>query len=163
MNISDWPLDKIMQLPDCAFGRRFLIAIDGQTLATDGGEFVSRTKLPDRAVLWELLFTTQHYFYTGKVGGTYWSIAFTPSPTLTATSVKEAEPLFPCQGMWYADKYQFTGLTHLVNLRMPFEAQSRYLCTDIVSLCDFVEWFTLHTIWSSVPKEVPDWLCSAIR
>ncbi len=53
MDIRNWPLDKIMQLPDCCFGRRWLI-VDARTLVASAVEYsILEAPLSDRFVIWE--------------------------------------------------------------------------------------------------------------
>ena len=56
MRIDNWPLGKILSLPDCCFGRRFLVSCTVQAGA--GGIItlwdISEIALPEHCVVWEL-------------------------------------------------------------------------------------------------------------
>ena len=54
MEIRNWPMDRIMQLPDHCFGRRFSVIFSGSVGAFGTSYFISELSLPDRCVLWEL-------------------------------------------------------------------------------------------------------------
>ena len=54
MDISNWPMDKIMQLPDSAFGTKFSVFMSGLAAAAATTFFISDFALPDRCVLWEV-------------------------------------------------------------------------------------------------------------
>ena len=55
MDISNWPMSKIMQLPADAFGRRELVQM-AVVLTSAAPKFVmSLTGLPDKMVIWEVI------------------------------------------------------------------------------------------------------------
>ncbi len=59
MDIRNWPLSQIMQLPDAAFGRRWPVGL-AYAFAGAGAEFdISEAALPERFVIWEVLSTNQ--------------------------------------------------------------------------------------------------------
>lgn len=61
MDISKWPLNKIMQLPDWCFGRRWWVGTYIGTAADAASYFLIEESVPDRFVLWDvLIFTTGH-------------------------------------------------------------------------------------------------------
>ncbi|GAH58066.1 unnamed protein product, partial [marine sediment metagenome] len=54
MDIRNWPMDRIMQLPDECFGRRFLVSCS-LAYADAGSTFdISEIALPEACVLWSL-------------------------------------------------------------------------------------------------------------
>ncbi len=72
MDIRNWPLDRIMQLPDHCFGRRWPITLLTPVVQTVTYYDISEMALPEKCVIWELVF----YGY-GVLGGelTGWSFA----------------------------------------------------------------------------------------
>lgn len=56
MDISNWPLGRIMQLPDCCFGQRWPVGCSGNTLGISITFGVSMQALPERCVIWEVVY-----------------------------------------------------------------------------------------------------------
>jgi len=57
MNIDNWPLDRIMRLPDWCFGRRWWTGT--YTGTTNGGSefWICEENLPDKFVVWGVMFS----------------------------------------------------------------------------------------------------------
>lgn len=56
MDIRDWPIDKIMQLPDCAFGQRWWVGTYCGDSNGRAGYFTVDENLPDKFVVWGIVF-----------------------------------------------------------------------------------------------------------
>lgn len=56
MDVSHWSADKIMQLPDAAFGRRWMIGMSADTLDANVHFDLADLSLPDKIVIWEVQF-----------------------------------------------------------------------------------------------------------
>ncbi|GAH72580.1 unnamed protein product [marine sediment metagenome] len=160
MDVSSWPLDRIMQLPDWCFGKRWWI---GEYLGTAAGELVYNTvhdRLPDRFVLWSMF-----------VQGTDWNAG-----TGINLTVKLAERAYDGDSFWHADRlfhqiaseqyvYEFfltmKGMFYLPYIRSVHESKNNRICVAFKiraqeTPCENQIAFLI----SSVPREVPDWLIS---
>lgn len=54
MNIRDWPMGRIMQLPDNCFGQRWPVYVGSRTEASIPVYDISEAGLPERCVIWSL-------------------------------------------------------------------------------------------------------------
>lgn len=55
MDISRWPLDRIMQLPDWCYGRRWWVGTNLGTALAESVPFLVEESVPDVFVLWDVL------------------------------------------------------------------------------------------------------------
>ncbi len=54
MDIRNWPLDGIMQLPDSCFGRRYIVSCCIEVAATLKGYDISEVAFPEVGVIWDV-------------------------------------------------------------------------------------------------------------
>ena len=163
MDIRDWPLSQIMQLPDNCFGRRWAIiftqACEGITIY----RWISETALPNRCVLWELWINGESIITAGpdldfpiflKLGD--------QEPTTDAIVTGMAE-LLPDSDEQTDNNRVYRPNLHLVNLRLPIDAQGRRVVVRVNCLEDRAMQLVIALVFSSIPTEVPDCLLSAHR
>lgn len=158
MDIRNWPMDRIMQLPDEAFGRRFSIVISGQVANFTIEYFLSDISLPDRCVLFES-FLDSTIFATGFSSGVM-QATISLSHNLVdndpdflllenlLTGVNEIVTLFrivrpPC---------------HMGRLKLPVLAQGRKVAVRVINPSVAQIEFTLCLVFASIPREIPDWM-----
>ena len=55
MDISKWPLYKIMQLPDWCFGNRWWVGVNIGTALAEAVPFIIDESVPDVFVLWDVI------------------------------------------------------------------------------------------------------------
>jgi len=160
MNIRDWPMDQIMQLPDNLFGRRFgvFVALETESGVTEWD--ISELSLPNRCVIWELVYSpikSPAYLETFRLA---WGDQL---PTTTA-EMDLLEPAFHGLGLQGAEPRTITVdidvLVHLDRLRMPVETAGRRLVLEAAPAADKSGKIQVGIVVSSVPTEVPDWLIS---
>jgi len=160
MDIRDWPIDRIMQLPDWCFGRRWVIStivrqeIIGQTWD------ISEISFPEVAVLWQLAV------YPHNVSGRECWVRLHLGLKLPET-MAEMDPmpqLVPGLGNFedgrrYIRVEEAAGQFNL-NLRNVIEAHGRKLVMEGNAINTALLWVQAAVVISSLPKEVPDWLIS---
>jgi len=158
MDIRNWPMNRIMQLPDCCFGRRWLVACAAET-AEAGDEYaIVGAGMPDRAVIWEINVTME-FAITQVVGLEF---AWAERLVTTAAEWSGLQKMFPCQGQKDGADYNFwasSGSSVITaNLKLPSPALGKRpsvrLDDGSTSGKDVTVYFTI----SSLPTEVPDWL-----
>lgn len=160
MDISQWGIGRIMQLPDCVFGRRWPIIFTLHAAAEGSQYFISEIALPDVCVLWEL------YGFSSPLGS-----AVTPPLSVTSIMLGDQlpttdaemalmEPLLPGADELVANMRSTRGRLELTRLKVPISAQGRRVVVrfQVGSIVPVV--LALGLVFSSVPKEVPDWLIS---
>lgn len=162
MDIRNWSLSQIMQLPDCVFGRHWWI---GTYAGTTGGAlryWTIEEKLPNIFIVWQML-----------VSMTNWSASTGVNMTVRLAERGEDEDAF-----WNAERlfHQIRGGTmvyefhfdvktrfYLHGLRTMHEAQGHRICGALknrneTANCEVMVAFLI----SALPTEVPDWLISGV-
>ncbi|MBA7532758.1 hypothetical protein ES705_24988 [subsurface metagenome] len=163
MNIRNWPMDQIMQLPDCCFGTRWPVSCGVTSSAVIDQFTIVKTGLPDRCVLWELLVLVKSEMAQLFQVEFAWGDQLPPD----LSAWNQLQKMFPCQGVQDASNYYWEGGGHgdlaLRRLRMPSPASGQRPCmrVDKTSTAEYM--VTAIFVVSSFPTEVPDWLISEYR
>ncbi len=162
MNISDWPLSRIMQLPDFCFGRRWLMSLTA--VATTGAPAwdITELGLPELCVVWEF----QLFIPRAGVLGHRWRLALGDVLPTSAAMFDVLEPLFPGFGIQGAEPrgiYQpyYTEFA-LRTLRYPIRAAGRRVIVELDPAGVGDSEVVISLVVSSIPKEVPGWLFSGM-
>lgn len=160
MNIANWSLNRIMQLPDFCFGRRWPISIFGSERGINIAYDIAECALPEKTVIWEL-----HVRGSGTEGIFYYAgLRLGDKLPTTAAEFNALELLFPC-----LDDYRIgrsgvklqKGLElHLTQLRYPVLSAGRRFVGSFETTFESYQEVHVAFIVSSVPTEVPDWLIS---
>lgn len=133
MDISNWSLDRIMQLPDHMFGRRWLVSITcyGHDQITDWGTTLA--SMPERFVIWDMHL--QRAFKS--VDSLYWTFRLGDVVPANAAEFNAMELLFPdITGTLFGRSsftVDYTECPHFHSLRMPIQGSGR----KIVGECFF--------------------------
>jgi len=155
MNISQWPLGKIMQLPDHCFGRRYLISCSLSVKEVVIHWDISELAFPEVCVVWELVLQGTSSTPTLDI----FRLALGDQLPTTVAMMDGLEPVFNGlgltgpgpRGIWVptANGVAFT------KLRMPLRTAGRRLVLELgpgqverVSvICGLVV--------SAIPKDIP--------
>lgn len=160
MDIRNWPIDKIMQLPDHCFGRRWPIGLLGSPYLDNPVFDISEASLPDTTVIWKLSMwtsslTAKPLFVEIRLGdhlpttdAEFWAM----EPVFSG--VRDANNL-PSSFEFNRNMLIFTG-----DMKMAVKAQGRRLVVRFVADDPLAINIFVNIVVSSVPTEVPDWLCS---
>lgn len=160
MNIRDWPLGQIMQLPDCCFGRRFVVSVSSFLTGPGTAWDISELAIPELSVLWELMVSG------GDVTLVDCGIRLALGDQLPTTAAMMAaySPLIPGLGVQGPEPRLIQCsprlCIHLVNVRQPIEAMGRRLVLEHLSGPGEVLHVQVSMVVSSIPTEVPDCLIS---
>lgn len=160
MDISKWDIERIMQLPDHAFGRRFIVSCSVHATGVSVKWDISEVGLPNHFVLWQLLI----YPVICNSGPSKVRIAMGDNVPTSSAMMNVLEP------MVYGVGFQAAEPRHIevnqvsasidLRLRMPIRAGGRRMVIEGTSLATKDTWLQVMAIVSSVPKEVPDWILS---
>ena len=160
MNIQNWGIGQIMQLPDHLFGRRFLVSCSLDMLVASRDYDISEVALPELCVIWEL-----HILATGTFNEfCRLRIALGDQLPAAVAVFNALDPLFMGLGLQGPEprytRVDIQRSKRLSRLRMPVAANGRRLViegeTDEAVSCGV----QVELVVSGVPKEVPDWLYS---
>lgn len=160
MDIRGWSADRIMQLPDWCFGRRWWIGRWIGNASAAVTYFLFDDKLPERFVLWDVMLSTN---VSPTCTRTDLSIRVVPILP-TAGTLRDYRPLV--RGMDYANvfyelKMPAVGLTHLGPMRRLCEGAGMFLGGAIKKVGQEENTEDMvGVLIASVPREVPDWLVS---
>lgn len=156
MRIDSWPMDKVMQLPDCAFGRRFLVSCT--VSGTDAGEVfdISEIALPERCVIWEL----SAYCDSLSSDLAHFRMALGDQLPADAAAMSRLQPLFNGLGLQGAGPRRivmpYVGDMRWNRLRFGIESAGCRLVLEALAESGKVPVVTVGIVVSSVPREVPD-------
>jgi len=160
MDIRNWPLGQIMQLPDHCFGRKFPIILSNYSDNGVAHYAISEIGLPETCVLWEVWFYSivGDPGFEGNRGGTV-SVKLGDQLPATAAEFAALEDFFPEADEIVAGARVLRVSLNL-KLRKPYAAAGRRIIArftgQALSKADMV----LGLVFSSIPTEVPDCLLS---
>lgn len=160
MNISQWPISRIMQLPDYCFGPRWPVELSmaGEALASKFD--ISKMALPETCVIWELAAV----LHSAELFEGAFELRLGDQLPASWPAFQELELLFsgvrtilPPGAVIY-----LTSMTSVnwQNLKMPVRAAGRRLVLGIRSGTCNGHFIQVALTVSSIPREVPDWLVS---
>lgn len=160
MDIRDWPLDRIMQLPDHCFGQKRIVSVHTVTAGMAPLFDISEAGLSDRCVVWEIFLA---YTY-GTVIFVNISLALGDRLPANDAEYLALEQLFRDFGVRVAGYryYQVGGPDGFarIPLRQLVLAQGRRLVGRFVRNSDIELQAIAGLVVSSIPTEVPDCLLS---
>ncbi len=160
MDVRNWPLDRIMQLPDHCFGRRWVIACGGLTDADTDVFTIVRTGVPDKCVIWEILVSAM----SGLTVQIAVEFAWADQLVTTLAEWTRLQKMFPCQGVQDDGNFYFWtgGVGGLCLRRLRLTSPAAGLRPSVRLAGASGDGFNLTTLFvvSSLPTEVPDCLLS---
>jgi hypothetical protein len=156
MNIRDWPMDRVMQLPDHCFGRRWPIDVSSRVYGSAVTYDISEESLPERCVIWNL------YIYGAALAASRVCVFLRLGDFLptVAAEIGAMERLFRMGYMSVGQRHvlRISGLGPAINvpMRMPIAAGGMRLVASFTHH-DSVE-TEAHAIItvSAMPNEVSD-------
>jgi len=160
MNIDNWPLDRIMRLPDWCFGRRWWV---GHTLGIGtglGSYAISDEQLPDKFVVWGIYVSTlcanclQALQLTMRLGD------HLPADLADAITMERLMKGVAIATTNFELKVEQNGVTWIHAERMIVESAGRRLCFAATGDGTIEYEITAGVLISALPREVPDWLIS---
>jgi len=160
MDLRNWSMDQILQLPDHCLSRRFVVSCSMSTLGDETVWDISELALPDRAIVHELTM-----FGTGSLGKfAVVRLALGDQLPTAVAEMDRLEPLFHGLGVQGAEPRGFTvgaqGQFTLNRLKMYVPAQGRRLVLEMAAAATVVIFVCAAITVSTVPTEVPDCLLS---
>ncbi len=160
MDIRNWPIDRIMQLPDCCFGRRWPVGVYAGSNTTAEYYDISEAGLGDKCVIWSVHFISQG----SATSLLRFSLALGDTLPTTPAQFDALEPLFSDLGRRDVTRRILDlggfGVQINIPMRYPVMAQGRRIVMFLQIVgSDISQPFVILVI-SSFPTEVPEWLIS---
>jgi len=162
MDLSRWPFDKIMQLPDWCFGMRWWVGTYVGTQAANPNYFTIEESVPDVFVLWDILICS-----AGHTAASHLNITFRLCrQTLTSDTVKNFRRLLrnmSHRAQMYDMHLPPVSVTHVGPMRNIIEARNDrsgggFKLVGETANCEN----TVACLISGIPREVPDWVVSGL-
>lgn len=160
MDITKWPLNKIMQLPDHVFGRRWPIFAQPLVPSLFLFDFLLSDPLPERIVLWNI-----HVSMTKAFGEAHWfKLALGDHEPMNDAEFDAFERVFP--GNLSSDISEgsilIPGQMVLnIPMRLSIETMGRRFALQVWNGYGVTQvYFGFTFLISSIPKEIPDCLIS---
>lgn len=162
MDIRNWPIDKIMQLPDYCFGQRWLIGL-ASTASDIGPSYdISEMALPEWTVIWNLCF----WYLQIDEKFMAISLALGDNRPTTEAEFERFEVLFRDFAYYTAPRREFqimpAGGSYNVPMRKIVHTAGRRLVGRLYYGATGVQYATVILTISSIPTEVPDCLLSGL-
>lgn len=158
MDVRNWPLDRIMQLPDCAFGRRWPIGL--QAVLSDAAAVfdIAEAALPERCVIWQLYMSC-----SGLLGTTSADFTLALGDVLPATVAEFNALELVFSGVESVTSRGGTEAVsgapiNLPTIRMPLVTAGCRFVGRFIRVIGSATAAHVIIIVSSIPREVPDCL-----
>lgn len=163
MDVSKWPLDEIMQLPDHAFGRRWIVSVGRVGLNNNILYDISELALPEKFVIWEIIWCLD-----GVAGAAVnMEIALGDLVPTTDPEFQLLTNPIPDLGVaWLGFRYLLLRnyqSWRRMTLRQSVHASGRRLVGRFQETASAAAGAMIALTVSSLPREVPDWLISGRR
>jgi len=160
MRTDDWPMDRIMRLPDWCFGRRWWIGVYCGEVGGGVAYFISQEQLPDKFVVWGVLICTRSPSCLEAMRVT---IRLGDHVPVNIADVIAMERLFKgisTPGIAYEFYTDSNGVDWIPAERQLVESAGRRLAIASNGDQAIAYEMTVGVLISAMPKEVPDWLIS---
>ncbi len=158
MDIRNWPLDEIMQLPIYCFGRRFPVFLNASSINDTPGWDISEVALPEKCVIWEFVSWVESPIITP----TSFRLALGDQLPTTVVMMDALEPLFFGFGHQGAEPrnilYGVNIKPHFLRLRLPVMAGGRRPILEVIVPGSSMGYLNVVLVVSSIPTKVPDCL-----
>ena len=160
MNIENWPIGRICQLPDYVFGRRWPIALANQVINVTPTWDITEAGLPDRTMIWEMvligpgstLAMCQVHLRIGEI-----IPATLPEFMLLRPLFRECVDQAGVPSSFVLAAGMGTAARRL---RQPVNMQGQKIVAYFTTASEVTLWLQVILVISAVPKEVPDWILS---
>lgn len=160
MNVRNWPMGQIMQLPDNCFGQRWPVHVGVKTTSSVPHYDISESGLPERCVIWGF------YIVVSGVSTSYVEVTFALGDMLPTTEAEFGanEMLFhdlgvPFGAIRFIRTIPYSGLG-FIPMRKYVAAGGRRLIGRFDPATATLVYSHGILIVSGVPTEVPDCLLS---
>ncbi len=156
MDISNWPIEKIMQLPDECFGSRWPVLFSNPVGVRAVEYFLSELSLPDRCVLWGLQYMTfpDNTDLYSAIG--LYAFRLGTQVVTTDSEFNALENLLPDVGELFGGVRIFRDMLGFPSLRLPVNAQGRKVVLRIENRLLQTLNFSCALVFSGIPREIPD-------
>jgi len=158
MRIDNWPLDRIMRLPDWCFGRRWWV---GEYMGNvNGGSYyrIGQEHLPDKFVVWGILISARSPNCLEALRLTMRLGTVLPAAAADVNGLDRIFEGISIPTITYEFYVNQNGVTWINAERIIHESNGRRLVMLSNGDQTIQYEMTAGVLISALPKEVPDWL-----
>lgn len=158
MRIDNWPLDRIMRLPDWCFGRRYWVGSYSGSTTGVANYHISEEQLPDKFVVWGVFISNRSPACLEALRLTIRLGDHAPANVADALTMERLFKNISVPTIVYEFYVAQNAVTWVPLQRQLVESSGRRIA--FVSNGDQVIQYemTVGVQISALPKEVPDWL-----
>jgi len=160
MRLDKWPMDKIMQLPDWCYGRRWQISLYANGVSGAEAWDITEQGLPEDCILWEWALSTTNAWGNSD----RWRIALGDQLPTTTAMMDHNEPLIHGFGVQGGEPREIIGPNYtplaMRRLRQHIHSAGMRPILEVNPNGSGTRDLMVLMTFSSIPKEVPDWLIS---
>ncbi len=158
MDIRNWPIDQIMQLPDSCFGRREMLQLAVDLSGAGSVYAINPAGLPDKMVIWEVVVAAR----AAVVVTIHVGLALGEQLPASDAEYNALELVFPNVISSDGDRGEFevssdSGFS-VTNVRFPIVASGRRLIGKFTRHQGNATEGVITVVYSSIPNEVPECL-----
>ena len=162
MDISKWPIDKIMQLPDWCFGRRWVVFASRIANGAVTNWDMSELTFPNKGVIWQVnIHPVMCTYFT-----LYYRLALGFQLPTTTAQMDLLSPLLNGFGEQGAEPRKIRAYSNCgafdLRMRNPMDFQGKRLILQVTGVAEKQALINVAVVVSSLPKEIPDWLSSGL-
>lgn len=161
MDISSWPMNKKMVLPDHFFGRREVLQLAADLSDANAVYAISPAGLPEKTAIWEVLAAAR----STATATIHVGLALGDQLPASDAEYNALAPVFPnvissdgVRGQFEVGSF---GFMNIVRVRMPVAVAGRRFVAKFIRHQGNASEGTIAITYSSMPCEVPTCLLSA--
>ncbi|NVM23073.1 MAG: hypothetical protein HWN68_14980 [Desulfobacterales bacterium] len=158
MDISNWDINRIMQLPDWCFGRKWLVGLHAELTGASSKFDLSEFNLPDIAVIWEVTFMVARVSSTSV----RFTLALSDHQPVDDADFEKLEPVLKHvksrMGFRYSLEANDLMAIRLSELKTPIESKNRRLACKFRRVIGQSTGGQAMVTVSYLPREIPEWL-----
>ncbi len=156
MDIRNWPIEKIMQLPNEAFGTREVLQLAVDLTSADPVYVISPAGLPDKMVIWEINVAARAAVIVTIHAG----LAFGEQLPASDVEFDNLETVFPNVISSDGDRGEFEVSSSagfdVTQGRFPVVVSGRRLIGKLTRHQGNATEGVIVVVYSSIPTEIPD-------
>lgn len=160
MNINQWPLGQIMQLPDHVFGQKWIVACELSQQTGSETWDISEIAFPEVAVFWQIGL----YTYNKSTTPIDFTVALGDQLPMSLAMINSLEPLVPGLGLQGAEPRDIMNPHEagqcVMDCKYVRQTAGRRLVLGMDTITLQYATVRVWVVCSSIPKEVPDCLLS---
>lgn len=162
MDVSKWQLDRIMELPDWCFGKRWWVGVNIGTALGEAVPFIIEESVPDVFVLWDLIVLSAVAEGQTRTDLTIRLCREAPTTVNVKTFRRLMRGLSQPQNMFEVQLPADLHI-HLGPMRNLVEARNDRIGGLFKRLnATATQEAQIAFLISGIPKEVPDWVVSGL-